>query len=160
MKTAFYFFVMLLIFCCCAVTFNRPQWSISGDEQLVKIWNDGEPWKTGSAISTASGVIQLFGMGENFDYKKVDQLYLYISGGVGTKTEKIVLEQVKEAPDLWVYKYKDIVQKLQVAEMDTTKGKCQGVLEVHYDNSAMVFFVAPSYLGFNNRKNKIEMVEK
>ncbi|MBN1560132.1 hypothetical protein JW998_07760 [candidate division KSB1 bacterium] len=156
MKKVLSFMATILIFCCCATQFNRPQWSATGGGMLTAL-NRG-PWVVDPAPKDPRGVIELVEMGASFDHNKVNQLNLYINGGIGTESIQFNLEKVPDYPQLWSYKYYDIINELIEADLDTTRGKCQGVLEVHYKKDAMVFYVAPCYLGFNNTLKTIELL--
>lgn len=153
------FLLVFILISCATMQFNQPQWSTSIAELATII--DTGPWEVDADAKVAVGVVKLSDMGASFDHQKIDDLILYINGGSKTETVQIDLLKfpVQSTPQLWYYEYDDVVNKLIAADIDTTRGKCQAVLEVHYDKNTMVFYVAPAYLAFNDRLNFIELID-
>ena len=161
MKTLATLLVLVLIIGCATTQLNRPKWRVLSDKQLSEQLNIG-PWTSlkSDSLLKRRGYIQLVDMGESFKHELVNELDLYVNGGVGAATVQVKLDKVDvDNPQFWTYDYDNLINQLMIADIDTTRGKCQGVLEVHYDNNSMVYFVAPSYLAFDSEQHSIELIK-
>ena len=157
MKTLYLLSLFALLNSCTQIKLNKPQWRASSDERASA--TIGIPWTPNSNNTNSRGYIELIDIGKGVKEELINQIILYISDG--DKGNIFLYELIKNEFDQrqWIYNYDELTNQLRDANIDTSYGKCQGVLEVHYNNKEIIYFVAPSYLGFNNKLKTIELVK-